>query len=171
MPELKPLISEDRLQSRVKELAKEISSSGKIDVVVSALAGAFVFTADLLRALSKFFPEIRVQFVKASSYGNGTERSGFSVAGIEQLDVSGKNVLLVDDIFDTGHTLKNLSEAVRGRGALTVRTCALLDKPSRREVKFSADFVGFEIENLFVVGYGLDCAEKFRALPDIRYFV
>lgn len=170
MQELKLLISRDRLQSRVQELAQEISASEKIDIVVSALTGAFVFTADLLRALSGTFPELQVQFVKASSYGNGTEHSKFSVAGIERLDVLGKNVLVVDDIFDSGHTLKNLSEAVRGRGAAQVKTCVLLDKPSRREVEFAADYVGFAVENLFVVGYGLDHAEKFRALPDIRYF-
>ncbi len=168
MQNLKTLISEERLKARIAELAKEISEKERIDVVVGALTGAFVFVADLVRAMGS--ETLDVQFVRASSYGNGTERSTFTVKGIERLDVAGKNVLLVDDIFDTGHTLQNLSRAIRERGAATVKTCALLDKPSRREVDFAADYIGFQVENLFVVGYGLDYAERFRALPEICFF-
>ncbi len=168
MQNLKTLISEERLKARIAELAEEISEKERIDVVVGALTGAFVFVADLVRAMGS--ETLDVQFVRASSYGNGTERSTFTVKGIERLDVAGKNVLLVDDIFDTGHTLQNLSRAIRERGAATVKTCALLDKPSRREVDFAADYIGFQVENLFVVGYGLDYAERFRALPEICFF-
>lgn len=168
MQKLKTLISEERLKSRIAELAAEISEKERIDVVVGALTGAFVFVADLVRAMAS--ERLDVQFVRASSYGNGTERSSFTVKGIERLDVAGKNVLLVDDIFDTGHTLQNLSRAIRDCGAASVKTCALLDKPSRREVDFAADYIGFRVENIFVVGYGLDYAEKYRALPEIRCF-
>lgn len=168
MGDLKVLISKEDLEKRVAELAAEISAKEEIDLVVGALTGAFIFVADLVRAMPS--KHLQVQFVKASSYGNGTERSAFTVSGIEKLDVQGKNVLLIDDIFDTGHTLCNLSKAVKDRGAKTVRTCALLDKPSRREVDFDIDYRGFTIENLFVVGYGLDYAEEYRALPDVCYF-
>jgi hypoxanthine phosphoribosyltransferase len=169
MQKLKLLISEERLKARVAELAKEITQNDRIDVVVGALTGAFVFVADLVREMGT--ENLDVQFVRASSYGNGTERSGFVVKGIERLDVKGKNVLLVDDIFDTGHTLQNLSKAIAECGAACVKTCALLDKPSRREVDFKADYIGFQIENLFVVGYGLDYAERFRALREISVIV
>ena len=168
MGDLKVLISKDDLEKRVAELAAEISAKEEIDLVIGALTGAFIFVADLVRAMPS--KHLQVQFVKASSYGNGTERSAFTVSGIEKLDVQGKNVLLIDDIFDTGHTLCNLSKAVKDRGAKTVRTCALLDKPSRREVDFDIDYRGFTIGNLFVVGYGLDYAEEYRTLPDVCYF-
>lgn len=164
---LKVLISKEDLQKRVAELANEISQQ-KIDIVVGALTGAFIFVADLVRAMPS--QNLKVQFVKASSYGCGTERSSFTVSGLEKLDIEGKNILLVDDIFDTGHTLCSLSKAMFERGAKTVRTCALLDKPSRREVDFDIDYRGFTIENLFVVGYGLDYAEEYRTLPDVCYF-
>ncbi|MDY6284128.1 MAG: hypoxanthine phosphoribosyltransferase [Hallerella sp.] len=164
---LKVLISKEDLQKRVAELANEISQQ-KIDIVVGALTGAFIFVADLVRAMPS--QNLKVQFVKASSYGSGTERSSFTVSGLEKLDIEGKNILLVDDIFDTGHTLCSLSKAMFERGAKTVRTCALLDKPSRREVDFDIDYRGFTIENLFVVGYGLDYAEEYRTLPDVCYF-
>lgn len=164
---LKVLISKEDLQKRVAELANEISQQ-KIDIVVGALTGAFIFVADLVRAMPS--QNLKVQFVKASSYGSGTERSLFTVSGLEKLDIEGKNILLVDDIFDTGHTLCSLSKAMFERGAKTVRTCALLDKPSRREVDFDIDYRGFTIENLFVVGYGLDYAEEYRTLPDVCYF-
>ena len=110
---------------------------------------------------------MQIQFVKARSYGNGTERSSFSVEGLNSLDVKNKNVLIVDDIFDTGHTLKNLYAEIQKLGPASVRTCALLDKPSRREVDFQVNYLGFQVENVFVIGYGLDHAEKFRALPKI----
>lgn len=168
MGDLKVLISKEDLEKRVAELAAEISAKERIDLVVGVLTGAFIFVADLVRAMSS--PNLKVQFVKASSYGNGTKRSSFTVSGLEKLDVQSKNVLLIDDIFDTGHTLCDLSKAVLERGAKTVRTCALLDKPSRREVNFDIDYRGFTIENLFVVGYGLDYADAYRSLPDVCYF-
>ena len=162
---IKTLISEECLQKRTAELAKEISADGHVDVLVGALTGAFIFVADLARALN--FQEMQIQFVKARSYGNGTERSSFSVEGLNSLDVKNKNVLIVDDIFDTGYTLKNLSAEIQKLGTASVRTCALLDKPSRREVDFQVNYLGFQVENVFVIGYGLDHAEKFRALPKI----
>jgi len=165
--DLKILISKDDIQKRVAELAHEISQQ-KFDIVVGALTGAFVFVADLVRAMPS--KGLKIQFVKVASYGKGAVRSSFSIQGLELLDVQGKGVLVVDDIFDTGHTLKNLADAVKDRGAAFVKTCALLDKPSRREVSFDVDYKGFSIENFFVVGYGLDYGDEYRSLPDICYF-
>ncbi|MBP5247667.1 MAG: hypoxanthine phosphoribosyltransferase [Fibrobacter sp.] len=166
MNEVALLISKDDVQKRVSELAQEISLQ-KIDVVIGALTGAFIFVSDLVRAMPS--KELKIQFVKVNSYGKGTERSSFTIQGLESLDVKGKNVLVVDDIFDSGYTLKNLSNAVKELGAAQVKTCALLDKPSRREVRFDVDYIGFTVENVFIVGYGLDCADEYRSLPDICY--
>ncbi len=159
------LISQEKLHLRVQELAAEILQEEVPDVLVGVLTGAFVFAADLARALA--LPELEIQFVKASSYGNGMEHSAFRVNGLDELDLSGKKVLLVDDILDSGHTLKNLSLAIAEQGAQSVKTCVLLDKPARREVSVSADYSGFSVANEFVVGYGLDYAGKFRSLPEI----
>ncbi len=162
----KVLVSRERLQLRVKELASEILRSEVPDILVGVLTGAFPFVADLSRELA--LPEMEVRFVKASSYGCGTEHAALRVQGLESLDVSGRKVLLVDDILDSGWTLSELSKAISAKGAASVKTCVLLDKPERREVPLSADFSGFPIENEFVVGYGLDYAEKFRSLPEIH---
>ncbi len=159
------LISQEKLRLRVQELAAEILQKEVPDVLVGVLTGAFVFVADLARALA--LPELEIQFVKASSYGNGMEHSAFRAKGLDALDLVGKKVLLVDDILDSGHTLKNLSQAIGERGASSVKTCVLLDKPARREVSVFADYVGFSVANEFVVGYGLDYAGRFRSLPEI----
>ena len=168
----KPLISADEIRNRVATLAREIVDAYDYDILLSALTGAYMFTADLSRELAKAQGPAALQkkiaFIKASSYGNSTETSGkLTVTGLEKLNLCGKKVLLVDDIADTGITLMHLSQKLSDIGASEVRTCVLLNKQGRREVEISADFVGFEIANEFVVGYGLDYAEDYRTLPEI----
>ena len=168
----KPLISADEIRERMVTLAREIACAYDYDILLSALTGAYMFTADLSRELAKAqgakANQKRIAFIKASSYGNSTESSGkLQVSGLEKIDIKGKKILMVDDIADTGCTLLGLSNLLKDAGAKEVRTCVLLNKQERREVDIKADFVGFEIENEFVVGYGLDFAEDYRTLPEI----
>ena len=164
---MKTLITEKQIRSKVSELAQEIakdSRSGQLHVLF-VLKGAFIFCADLLRALSHHNLDITVDYVIAKSYV-GTESSGdvkFSV----DVDIKEKEVLLLEDIIDTGRTLKRLKKELMKMQPKSLRTVCLLDKSSRREVDIKLDYVGFEIEDRFVVGYGLDCDEKYRYLPFI----
>ena len=161
------LIDEADIHARVKELAEEIARDLPKDVlVVGLLKGAFVFTADLYRELDKAGMEPQIEFLRLSSYGNSKESSGeVLVSGNIPSDVEGKHLLVLDDILDTGRSLAFAKNMFLERGAAQVTTCVLLDKPSRREVDSQADYVGFKIEDLFVVGYGIDYAQKFRHLP------
>ena len=162
----KPLLSSAQISDRIKELGKEISASYDFDIVVSILTGAFVFTADLCRAMPS--KGAKVYFIKASSYGNGMESSrALTVSGLEKVPISGSRILLLDDIVDSGHTLCELVQKFRDLGAKEVRTCAFLDKAERREVNFEVNYSGFRIPNAFVVGYGLDYADEYRTFPDI----
>lgn len=159
------LLTEDRIQQRVQELAAEVSAdyAGQHLVLVVALKGAFVFAADLMRALQV---PLCVDFVAASSYGKNTVSSGEVRVGYETCgDLEGRHVLVVEDIVDSGRTLSVLVASLRSRGAASVKTCCLLDKPSRRVVDFRPEYVGFEIPDHFVIGYGLDYAERYRSLP------
>ncbi len=133
-------------------------------IMVGVLTGAFVFLADLVRRLD--FP-LEVDFVEASSYGESTVGGEVVIRIDLTRDVEGRHVVLVDDILDTGRTLSALRSTLRKRGARSVRTCCLLDKPDRREVDFEADYVGAKIPDVFVVGYGLDYAHGHRNLPFI----
>jgi hypoxanthine phosphoribosyltransferase len=168
----KPLIRADEIRERVATLAREIVDVYDYDILLSALTGAYMFTADLNRELAKAQGakayNKAIAFIKASSYGNSTTSSGkLQVRGLEKIDLKGQKVLMVDDIADTGTTLLGLVNLLKESGAQEVRTCVLLNKQERREVEISADFVGFEIANEFVVGYGLDYAENYRSLPEI----
>ena len=168
----KPLIRADEIRERVATLAREIVDVYDYDILLSALTGAYMFTADLNRELAKAQGakayNKAIAFIKASSYGDSTESSGkLQVRGLEKVDLKGKRILMVDDIADTGTTLLGLCKMLKESGAQEVRTCVLLNKQERREVEISADFVGFEIANEFVVGYGLDYAENYRSLPEI----
>ncbi|WP_297699146.1 hypoxanthine phosphoribosyltransferase [uncultured Fibrobacter sp.] len=168
----KPLISEKRIRERVSTLAQEIVVAYDFDILLSALTGAYMFTADLCREIARVQGpaaiQKRIAFIKASSYGDSTESSGkLQVQGLERINLQGKKVLMIDDIADTGTTLLGLLDMLKNAGAKEVRTCVLLNKQERREVNVTADFVGFEIANEFVVGYGLDYANDYRMLPEI----
>ena len=168
----KPLISEKEIRERVTTLAQEIVAAYDYDILLSALTGAYMFTADLSRELANVqgvkATHKRIAFIKASSYGDSTKSSGkLQVQGLERINLQGKKVLMVDDIADTGTTLLGLTDMLNEARAKEVRTCVLLNKQERREVEIKADFVGFEIANEFVVGYGLDYANEYRTLPEI----
>ena len=165
-----PLFTEAQVVSRVEELAQAISAALPPSfTLVGLLKGSFVFVADLARALSKAGCSPRIEFMRVSSYGSGTMSSGIvSLMGDAPDGVKGAPVLLVDDIQDSGRTLAFTRAFLLERGAARVWTCTLLDKPSRREVETGeADFVGFAIPDVFVVGYGIDYAERYRELPFI----
>jgi hypoxanthine phosphoribosyltransferase len=161
------LVSSSTIKRRVRTLAAEINRAyrGKDLTVVAIINGALLFAADLLREIRS---PLRLDCVRASSYHDGTvSASRIEVIDNLKLDVAGHHVLVLDDILDTGKTLAAVAALIRKKGAVSVRTCVLLDKKARRVVPFQADFVGFEIPNEFVVGYGLDFAERYRNLPCI----
>ena len=160
-----PLISKKEIDERLDTLAEELRSEN-FDIVVSTLLGGFIFTADICRRIAK--PELNVAFIKASSYGDGTESSGkVKISGLESLNIAGKNILVIDDILDTGNTMLGITNALRDMGPNKVKTCVLLNKQARRTADIRADFVGFEVENKFIVGCGLDYAGDYRTLPEI----
>ncbi|MDB6095421.1 MAG: hpt [Verrucomicrobia bacterium] len=161
------LVTEEAIQQRVRELGielKEVYGDEEINVI-SIMNGAILFTADLLRQIDN---PVRLDCIRISSYGNATESHGTpKLVHSLTLDVTGRHVLLVDDILDTGKTLSLVSGMIRGLQPASLRVCVLLDKKGRRQVPFDADFVGFGIPDKFVVGYGLDYAERYRNLPSI----
>ena len=164
------LFDDEEIARRVDELAQTIAAALPPSfTLVGLLKGSFVFVADLGRALSRAGCSLRVEFMRVSSYGSGTTSSGIvSLMGDAPAGVRGEPVLLVDDIQDTGRTLAFTRAFLLERGAAKVWTCTLLDKPSRREVEAGeVDFVGFAIPDVFVVGYGIDYAERYRELPFI----
>ncbi len=161
------LLTKEEISEKVKVLANQIKDeySGKNPLILCILKGSLVFTADIIRELD--FP-CTIDFMQVSSYGAGAETTGKLVVKKDMdTDISGRDVIVVEDILDTGVTLSNLLPELRRRGAGDVRLCVLLNKPERRTVEVAADFVGFDIENEFVVGYGLDYNEKYRNLPYI----
>jgi hypoxanthine phosphoribosyltransferase len=162
------LISAKAIAARVEALSREISAfyagTDKL-VVIGLLRGSFVFIADLVREIDL---PVEVDFLEVSSYGSGTESSR-EVRVLKDLrgEIEGRDVLVVEDIVDTGHTLKAVIALLRTRRPARLETCALLDKPSRREVDVRAKWIGFEIPDAFVVGYGIDYAQRNRNLPHI----
>jgi hypoxanthine phosphoribosyltransferase len=169
MTKISTLFDEMEIRGRVEALAREIVPAIGTDfTVIGVLKGSFVFMADLVRALDRAGAEPRIELMRLSSYGRGMTTSGeVKLIGNTPDDFGGKPALLVDDIVDTGLSLSYGRDLLAGRNAEKVWTCALLDKPSRRKVDIKADFVGFEIQDVFVVGYGIDYAERFRHLPYI----
>ena len=164
----KALIPEELLQARVVELGQAINATYTDDdrpLLVCVLKGAFMFLADLMRHL-----EMRheIDFMEISSYGAGTVSSGVVriLLDLEQ-NIEGRNVLIVEDIIDSGRTLDYITRNLQTRGPASLRVCTLLSKPSRREIDVPLDFVGFEVPDEFVIGYGLDFAEEYRNLPFI----
>ncbi len=165
LPPPQPLLSPEHIAARVAELAREIDAAvppGVLHVVV-ILRGAFVFAADLIRCLPR---ELHCDFLGVRSYGAATETSGVvEITHDLGLPITGKHVLVVEDIVDTGLTLRHLLELLAIRRPASIRVCALLDKPARRQVSVPVDFVGFTIPDRFVVGYGLDYDQRYRNLP------
>ena len=161
------LIGKNDISRRVAELAGEIARDyeGRDLVLIGVLKGSFVFLADLVRNIS--IPHT-IDFIAASSYGSASVSSGtLTITKDITLPVSGRDILLVEDIIDTGTTLAWLKEALKKRGPRSVAICAFLDKKERRETEIDAEYVGFTIPKGFLVGYGLDFDEKFRYLPDV----
>jgi hypoxanthine phosphoribosyltransferase len=160
----KILITDEQLARRIKILAREIERDfrGREMVVVSLLNGTVLFLADLIRHLNL---PLRLDFIGVSSYGAGTESGELVFTKELRLDVRGRDVLLVDDILDTGKTLSRVLPKLKALKPRRIKTCVLLDKPSRRVANVKPDYVGFTIPDLFVIGYGLDFAERYRNLP------
>ncbi len=158
------LIPRAQLAQRIRSLSAEIENDYREGdlVIVSLLNGTVMFLADLIRHLSL---PLRLDFIGVSSYGNGTESGELVFTKELRLDVRGRDVLLVDDILDTGRTMTRVLEKLRRLKPLRIRTCVLLNKPARRVKAIEADYVGFSIPDHFVVGYGLDFAERYRNLP------
>ncbi len=159
------LFSEEQLQSKIAELGAAITADyqGKDLLMVSILKGSVMVMADLMRAVDL---PLQIDFMNVSSYGAGTETKG-SVKILKDLDVDikGKDLLIVEDILDSGVTLHNLINLLRQREPKSVEICTLFSKPSRRQVEVDAKYVGYEIPDAFIVGYGLDYAEKYRNMP------
>jgi hypoxanthine phosphoribosyltransferase len=159
------LLSETQIAERVKEVAKKIDEEyqGKEVIAVCILKGSVIFFADLIRAMKT---PVNVEFMKVSSYGFGTSSSGKLSVGLDLLsNIEGKDVLIVEDIIDSGNTMYALKDMLKTRNPASIRIVTLLDKPARRVMDINADYTCFEIEDEFVIGYGLDYAEKYRDLP------
>jgi hypoxanthine phosphoribosyltransferase len=169
MPELRPtevLLTSEQIQARVAELARNIQRDFPDGVhLIAVLKGAFMFLSDLVRHMDG---HVSLDFMAVSSYAKGTTSSG-EVRMLKDLDTTldGKNVVIVEDIVDTGLTLAYLQEILRARGPRALKTACLLSKPSRRQTTVAVEYIGFTIEDRFVVGYGLDFAEQYRNLPHI----
>ena len=168
-PVIDVLISEAEIAARVRGLAKDIARSEPEDLlIVVILKGSFVFAADLIRALDRAGAKPHVDFMTLSSYGAGMKSKGkVTLSRDISEDVTGRHVLLVDDILESGRTLEFAQGLLLERGAVSVKSCLLLDKSEKREVAIEADFTGFEIGDRFVIGYGLDLAHRYRGLPYI----
>jgi hypoxanthine phosphoribosyltransferase len=164
------LIDKATIARRVDELVDDIAASSNSEnlIVVGILKGSFMFLADLMRSFHRHNIHPRIDFLTLSSYGSGTSSSG-QVDIIHDIreDIAGADVLLVDDILDTGRTLAFTKELLTNRGAKSIHTCVLLDKKAHRAVEFEADHAGFPIDDHFVVGYGLDYNNLYRELPHI----
>ena len=163
------LFTREQIEAAVSRIAGEISRdyAGRKPLLIGVLKGAFVFLADLVRHLTI---GVEIDFVKLSSYGSGMESSGDVrvVHGLEP-SLEGRDVIVVEDIVDSGITLNHFLADLRARGPASVKLCALADKPSRRVIPIDIDYLGFTVPNKFLVGYGLDWNQKYRNLPDICY--
>ncbi len=165
-----PLLTEAQIRVRVQELGAQLTQdyAGKDLVVIGLLNGVFPFIADLVRAMDM---DLNISFMQVASYGGGTESTG-EVHILKDLDrgIQGRHALIVEDIVDTGLTLFKVGKLLRDREPASLKVCTLLDKPSRRKVQVPVDYVGFTIEDHFVVGYGLDLDDKLRNLPYVGVY-
>lgn len=165
----KILYTDKELQKRAKELGKQISKDYENEeiILLGTLKGAVMWMSELMKNISV---DVKIDFVSASSYGSSTTSSG--VVKIKKdigMDIYNKHVIIVEDIVDTGTTLKFLKGYLGDRNPKSIKVCTMLDKPSRRKNDLTADYVGFEVDDLFVIGYGLDYDQKYRNLPYISY--
>ncbi|HEY6843012.1 MAG TPA: hypoxanthine phosphoribosyltransferase [Thermoanaerobaculia bacterium] len=162
------LITKEQIQKRVAEMGRQITADygGENPIALCVLKGAVFFCSDLMRAISI---DMALDFIQVSSYGNEKYSSGVvTVLKEPQLDMHGRAVLIVEDIIDSGLSMREVFRYIESRGATKVRTATFLDKPKARKVDFKADYIGFSIEPQFVVGYGLDYAERYRNIPEIQ---
>jgi len=161
------IVSTEQLHDRVRELGRQITEEyeGRRLVLLGVLNGAFIFAADLCRAIEL---DVEIDFIRVASYGTSTVSSG-TIRLLKEpgIDLAGKDVLLVEDIVDTGTTMAWLRDHFRRSPARSVRICSLIDKKERRAVPVEVDYIGFALDRGFLVGYGLDCAEQYRNLPAI----
>ncbi|NLM73404.1 MAG: hypoxanthine phosphoribosyltransferase [Clostridiaceae bacterium] len=167
MPKIKVLVSREELKAKTEELAKRITEDyrGKDLLLVGVLKGGFVFLADLARAIDL---PLSIDFISVSSYGNSTVSSGVvRILKDIDYDITGKHVLIVEDLIDTGLTLTYLKDLFKAKHCASVKLCTILDKPSRRKVDLEVDYQGIIIPDEFVIGYGLDYKEHYRNLPDV----
>ncbi|MBR1438851.1 MAG: hypoxanthine phosphoribosyltransferase [Synergistaceae bacterium] len=168
------LLSRETIAKRVKEVADEIvrdSNKNEPLVIVGILTGAAFFLTDLVRELPEDM-DVRVDFMSVASYGDSTESSGVvRIFHDLKTNIEGKNVIVVEDIIDSGLTLSHLLTLLKGRNPASLKVCVLLDKAERRKTEVKVDYCGFSIPDKFVVGYGLDCASKWRHLKDIKYVI
>jgi len=163
------LLTKEQIANRVRELAEQISAdfAGRELLVIGVLKGSWIFLADLVRLITV---PVTVDFMMASSYGAGTDSSGEVKIVLDlKAPVDGRDVLVVDDILDSGLTLKQIIDNLNSRRPRSLKVVVLMDKPDRRRVDIKSDYVGFKIPNKFVVGYGVDYAERFRNLPYVGY--
>ena len=164
---LKVLMSEEQLQKRVREMGDELYDRfhDKDPIFVGVLKGCFIFMADLVRAAQI---KSEIEFIGVSSYNNGTKSSGVvQITRDLQRDISGRNIIIVEDILDSGNTLAFLKNYLMTKGAASITIATLLDKPTRREKPITADYAGFVVPDEFVVGYGLDYCQQYRNMPYI----
>lgn len=167
----KVLFSQEQIQKRIDEVAKEINEfyKGEPIIVIPLLRGGFMFASDLVRRLDML---VEMDFITTASYGSGKVSSGdVKIFSDLRSNIEGKNVLIVDDIIDSGHTLKFMKDYISIKKPKTLKIATMLDKPSRRTQDINSDFVGFEVEDLFIVGYGLDYENNYRNIPYIFAFV
>lgn len=168
MPEKHLVISHNDIKRRVQVLGREIAQAyqGRNLVVIGILNGSFVFLADLIRQIDL---ELKVDFLRVASYGNAESPSELRFVKDIELPVAGRDVLVVEDIIDTGKTINYIKKYLSGKQPNSIKICTLIDKRERREVEITADYTGFEVKQGFLVGYGLDYAEQYRNLPDIYH--
>lgn len=169
MVEIKTLIDEEKLQKRIEEMAQQIEEEykGKEITLICILKGSVFFTVDLAKRING---DVKLEFIRVSSYGEGTESSGEIKMKLDLKDsINGKDVIVIEDIIDTGRTLSYLIEYLKMKKPNSVKLCTLLDKPDRRVKQVNVDYTGFQIPDKFVIGYGLDFDEKYRNLPYIGY--
>ncbi|HIV79696.1 MAG TPA: hypoxanthine phosphoribosyltransferase [Candidatus Avanaerovorax faecigallinarum] len=165
----KVLYTREEIENRARELGKQISGdyAGEELILLGTLKGAVMWMADLMKEITV---DTKIDFISASSYGSGTTSSGVvKVTKDVDMDLYRKNILIVEDIVDTGTTLKFLKEYLEDRNPKSVKICTLLDKPSRRKAEVYADYIGFTVDDLFIIGYGLDYDQKYRNLPYVGY--